>query len=462
MLGCGARAYHYFLNPSLNHDDAALALNIIQRGVWDLRGALDYVQLAPWGFLLLERAVASTIGVSELALRLVPFLASVVSVPAFWFLASRRLHPLGAALATGFFAMSQDLTGASLQVKQYSIEILMAILLLTTSRALFIEDGSIKRRDWIIAAIAGAGAVWFSFSSVFVLAAIGLASLYRRPRRELRRVVAVGSAWVGSGLLYATVILRHQLRGSRMFSVWDQAFPPPSVAEWPAWILGALLSLGAVTTSVRLAPFTLVALVFAVGLTCKSPRRFTLALALTVVITLFAASLSWYPFVGRFLFFAAPAVLLLVFTSIGRWSHGQSKATRRGLCLAAFVALTYSTVSFARHAFLMDPGFDDPRGAYEHIRQHLREGDLLYASPAATPSLLYYDAALARLQTPPSAWPAREARVWFVFFGPTEEGFDDRAIKAADRRGMRVASVRRKHHSATVWQLTPRAAPRGQ
>jgi hypothetical protein len=451
-LGCLVRTWHYILNYSLNHDDAALALNIMQRSIWQLRDQLDYVQFAPWGFLALERITTQLAGTSESALRLVPFIASVVSVPAFLYLANTRLERAEAVVATGFLAMSQGLVGATAQVKQYSVEVLSSILLLTACGPLL--NDSATRRQRLFAAVCGALSIWFAFTATFALAGIGLASIVgRQSAQELRERLGVMTVWIMSGLLYFASVLRFQMRDSPIFSLWQHEFLPRDPAAWPGWLVQALENIGSVGTAIRLAPVAGLALVLASWLAFRSRGRFSLALVFTILTTLIAACLRRYPFGGRFLLFAAPLFLLLACGEIGRWSRTRTPVIRLTLIVTVSVALMYTGASLVKRTFLIDPGFDDPRAALAHVRQHLNEGDLIYASSAARPSLLYYQPALQELHRDPSRWQNETARIWFVFFWPTEAGFDQRAVREAGRSGVVLQSVTRKLHTTVLWRL---------
>jgi hypothetical protein len=454
-LGCGGRAYCYFLDPSLNHDDAALALNILQRTAAGLRDSLDYDQLAPWGFLLIERAAVNVGGASEYSLRLPPLLAGLATVPAFWYLAHHRLPLIESVLATGFFSFAQDLTTSVIQVKQYSVELLATILVLIVTRPVL--DGSSPRRRWMLAAVGGAVAIWFSFTAVFVLAGIGLAALIGRTKsHDVRKVVMVGAVWISAGLLYATTVLRYQMRGSSMFGIWQHEFLPSAVSQWPTWLLNRFLSLGSVSTSTRLAPLAAAALVFAIWLAFASRRRFSIALALILLITLGAGALGVYPFIGRLLFFAVPVALLLMFGEIGSWARTRTPAVRRVIVAGTAVALLYAYVSFTNRIFINGPDFDDPRGVYADIRGRLDADDAIYVSAAAQPSMRYYAPDLASRQIAANAWP-EHARVWFVFFEPTERDFDKRVVHSARRTGVTIESATRRPYTATMWRLNPTA-----
>src|SRR5678815_4124163 len=75
-LGVVLRCISYTRRSILWIDEAATARNILERSLSDLLTVpLDYGQAAPKGFLLLEWLASRALGASDLALRLVPFLA---------------------------------------------------------------------------------------------------------------------------------------------------------------------------------------------------------------------------------------------------------------------------------------------------------------------------------------------------------------------------------------------------
>ena len=317
-------------------------------------------------------------------------------------------------------------------------------------------DGSMTSRQWRLTAAAGAAAIWFSFTAVFVLAGIGLAAMIRRGHsQDLRKVLLVGAVWIGSGLVYAAALLRHQMRDSSMFDIWQNEFPPTMVSQWPVWLFNRMLTLGSVSTSVRLGPLFAAALVFATALAFRSRRRFSMAAALTILTTLGAAAAGLYPFVGRFLFFAAPAALLLVFAEIGRWARARSPLVGQVFAVSASLALFYAGASLANRFIIKGPDFDDPRGVYTDIRRRIDVGDVIHGSPAAQPSMRYYAPDLAGRQLAPAVWPTRDTRVWFVYFWPTEPDFDRLAVQSARRSGEPGESVTRALYRAAVWQLGP-------
>lgn len=81
IIGFGilVRLAQYLYNRSLWNDEAALALNIVNRSYFELLQPLNYDQGAPIGFLLVEKLAVQLFGDNEYALRLFPLLSAIIS-----------------------------------------------------------------------------------------------------------------------------------------------------------------------------------------------------------------------------------------------------------------------------------------------------------------------------------------------------------------------------------------------
>ena len=82
-VGIALRLFHYLRDPSVWHDEAALVVNVLNLNFAQLLGPLMWHEASPPLFLWLERAVTLVLGDSTYALRLIPVLASCVSVVLF-------------------------------------------------------------------------------------------------------------------------------------------------------------------------------------------------------------------------------------------------------------------------------------------------------------------------------------------------------------------------------------------
>ena len=136
VLGAALRLWQYAAGASLWADEANLALNIVDRPLGRLLGPLDYRQMAPPGWLLLQKAAVTLFGDGEHALRLIPLLGSLATLPLAWHVARRILRPgVEPALALGLVATAVPLIFFAAQVKPYATDVAAALLLLALALA---------------------------------------------------------------------------------------------------------------------------------------------------------------------------------------------------------------------------------------------------------------------------------------------------------------------------------------
>ena len=192
-LGLAFRAIQYAADRSLWLDESMLALNLLHRSAAGLTRTLDYAQAAPLGFLELEKLATHAFGDSELALRVLPLICGLASVPLFAALALRLLRPAPALLATLVFACAAGPVYYASEVKQYSGDLAVAIGL--TLLAVLFLDGALSGWAQVVASLAGAAAMFLSHASVFVAGGIALAlaanACLRRDRKAFEALAAI-------------------------------------------------------------------------------------------------------------------------------------------------------------------------------------------------------------------------------------------------------------------------------
>ena len=106
VIGVALRVWAYAANTSLWLDEILLARNIIALPLRDLiTQPLLLDQVAPRGFLLVEKLAVLTFGDRELALRLFPFLCGIAGLFLFRRLAERALDGLAVPFAVALFAL---------------------------------------------------------------------------------------------------------------------------------------------------------------------------------------------------------------------------------------------------------------------------------------------------------------------------------------------------------------------
>ncbi|QEH36712.1 hypothetical protein OJF2_52970 [Aquisphaera giovannonii] len=375
ILAAGAmlRVLLYASNREPWMDEGSLLGNIVGKGVLDFSERLSSEQLAPVGFLIVERAISQVLGGHLLALRLLPLACGLASLPLFRSLATRWLSPRAALLAMMLFAFSSDLVYYSSELKPYMGDVAVGLAALVTASACLERPrrpGALAR----FAAIAAASP-WFSFPSVFVVAAGGAVLLAdaarRRDARDIGRLAAIAVSW-GIGVLgtraYAQVMLGTT---NGMYVFWNFAFPPllplnrPEFGKLTGIVLEVLVNpLDLVAPGLPAAFVALPVVLLVLGSVSLARReRWGFALlALPVVFSYLAAALRIYPFHGRLILGLTPGLYLVI-------AEGVAAIGRRLGRHAAWVVAAALLV-FPVYSSILQATGNDPRDFNAHGDLH--------------------------------------------------------------------------------------------
>ncbi len=224
MIAAVLRLSQYMANRSLWLDEAMLALNIVNRSFIGLTQPLDYVQGAPLGFLFLQKLMTVLFGNMDYVLRIVPLVCGLTSIWLMYALAEHVfIERLSVVAAIILFAVSDRLIYYTSEVKQYSSDVLIClVLLLTIVRGL---DRNLGRRDFALLAALGAGALWFSHPAVFTLvgagSALGVHFILNRDRRSILMLACVVGFWLLSLAILYFVSLRELAANSSLLEYWN-------------------------------------------------------------------------------------------------------------------------------------------------------------------------------------------------------------------------------------------------
>jgi hypothetical protein len=394
LLGAGLRIGLYLANRSLWVDEARVALNLLHKSPRELLGPLEFGQVAPPGFLLAEKAVEQLAGGSELALRLFPLLAGLVSLPLFFSLARRHLRPVAALLASLLFVISEPLIYYSTEVKQYGGDVTFELLLwLSAIRA---WEAPFRWSRYIILGLAGAIAIFLSHAGVFVLAGIGLAALIggERPDEGARRMAGLGAAaaiWLAAfGGMYALSLhrLAQNAQLHRYFTERLEGFPPGGALADVRWLFGRISQSLVYPGSLDRGMGAL-GLLLGLVVMFRRSRRLLVSWVVPAALALLAAAMRIYPFEGRLILFVLPALYLIAAEGM---EEVRIRTTAGGPVLFAVVWLLF----LIHPAVVMARGMIAPR-YFEHIRPLLqrlsasrRPGDLVYIYYGAQYAVRYY------------------------------------------------------------------------
>lgn len=324
VIGFGVllRTVEYFSNSALLIDEGALALNIINRTFAGLLQPLDFNQAAPIGFLMLERIAVLALGDSEYALRLFPFAFSIAGLLLFYVVARRVLAGWAVPIALLFFAASDQILYYSSQVKQYSSDV--AITLLIVAAGMHLKSKPLTAKRTILFALLGMIAVWISHPSVFVLGGVGitlaLAALVNRQWARLATVAACSFSWMVSFAVFFRTSLGTLGENQRLEASWMRKgtfmpLPPMSLSDLE-WFPTTFLKMfsNPVASPLPVAA----ALVFIIGCFAllKKNRSHLLMMTAPLLLTLLASGVHKYPFGRRLLLFSLPLMFVVLVAGI--------------------------------------------------------------------------------------------------------------------------------------------------
>lgn len=403
--GIGLRVWQYLVNSSLWLDEAALARNIIDRAPLALLQPLDYAQVAPAGFLLVEKAASLAFGTSELALRLFPLCCGLFGIALFSRVASWALTGWPVAYAVGLFALAAPLVYFSSQLKQYSSDVAATCLVLWV--VLWLRRSAVSWSRALIAASVVAGVVWFSQPVMFVAAgagaAIGIGALTNWRSPDSRRILFVLVVWASSTLL----AVRHSVLNVPAYdrayldAYWTGGFlpfPPQTVGDlfwvWErlSWVFG-MFTTGLRRTNGGLGypwsqVFVLLVVAGFVALWRRGRREHALIFLLPVLLTLSASALHVYPFTGRVLVFLLPIFLLT--TAAGAAFALDRLGSRVQLLAPLMLAIFAGSPIYATVTALPPERIEHLRPIVAKIAAERQPGDGIYVFYGAAHAFRYY------------------------------------------------------------------------
>jgi hypothetical protein len=397
LVGTVLRLRQYFINRSLWMDEASLALNIANRTFQGLTQPLDYAQGSPLGFLFIEKLSVLALGNRDHVMRLFPLFSGILAIYLIYRIAREHLGVAG-LFAVLLFAISTTLIYISSELKQYSTDIMMALLLVFLAGPCF-KKGSLPR-DFLILGASGVIAIGISHPAAFVLAGIGVTLFFDRMLRKdlgsLAWILGLGAAWsMAFGLEYV-VSLQHLASDKFLQQYWHKAFMPMPPWSNPRWFLQTYFSLVLVTVNRAdsIMAFALAALASAgaVSLLVRD-RQFAFILILPFFIALFASALQKYPLKLRFLLFLVPLVLLLAAAGLRALYHLISRAgfrTSAALSVLTGCVVFGLSLSNQYYELLHPPLGSDIKPVLEYVARNRRPDDILYIYHSSEPAYKYY------------------------------------------------------------------------
>jgi len=389
-LGAAVRIIQFLHRRSLWVDEAFLALNVMSRGYIDLLGSLDWLQMAPPGFLWMERTAFHLFGAGEWAMRIGPLLAAIGVLALMVPIARRLIHPTAALPVVTSVAFMGTMIRYSNEMKPYGFDVLGAVVLCYLAlRVLQDDEGPRKLR------VALAAAPMFSLPTAFLGAGVLAALALRTGRLRIDRSLAVTATIWATACAVAVLVSGDAEVTSEMAQYWGGTFLFGEGASF-AYLRGLLVGFSSENLiSFPQAPLLIVVIFFILlglgfaWIAAHHGRWSVLLIGVPFATALLAVVLKQYPFAGRLWMWSLPYMALL--TVAGGYRLVPQRRRSQLLFALAFTFLIVGTrgrlaVYFARNPNL----FEHSRPLVEQLEDRLSDQDAVYVFARALPAWLYY------------------------------------------------------------------------
>ena len=324
VLAILLRIIGYFRSTSFFLDELNVARNVAEKNYWEMFFPLKYEQYAPPFFMQLVKGSADIFGYSEDGLRLVPMLAGIGSLIAFYGVLRRFFDNLLLLYPLVLFIFNFYLYQQGMALKQYPLDVLMTCIWLY----LVTPAPSFSARQLVFYSLFGMVSVWLSMPMVFILVGVGFYFLHQRwmnikanPYKKavtfqsfLPVLLVIGSWLISFGVLF-WVNLRHGIQTDGL-----QQYHTDFFLEMPFSFIQIQQSFEVIVSIFRaIVGKTGLAIAWAIGCSVlgiyqvgKLNKGWLILLILPVGACFLASLLHYYSLIIRLTLFLFPIILILM------------------------------------------------------------------------------------------------------------------------------------------------------
>ena len=393
-IGIYIRVVQYIANRSLWLDEAMLSLNIVHRTLFGLLKPLIYNQAAPIGFLFLEKLAVLIFGPNEYSLRLFPLLSGVIALFLFYKVSRLYIKDKAVPFSVFLFSISYILIRYSSEVKPYSSDVLVALILYLIASPFFSKENG--NRKYIIFGIVGALCIWISYPSVFVLAGVGttifILYLYSGKWKQIVKLSVIYLFWIINFAIFYTFSLHNLQSHNRLVHALKESFAPSPVESLPKfkWYFYHFY-FGTFQYFFRSEVYMVAAFLFIIGfakILIEKNVKLT-AIFSPIVFLLIASLLGKYPIGGRLILFLISPIILITSEGVVELI---SKYSGKKVVLIIGILLTFISypLNDTLKALVVPIKKEEIKPAMKYISKNAKKDDTIYVYFGAIPAFKFY------------------------------------------------------------------------
>ena len=292
------------------HDECSLALSLLDRNMFDFFRPLEHFQCAPYLFMAFSKFLTYIFGLKEYTLRIIPFCCGIFALPAFYLLSKDFLKNRWIILIVNFlFAINYQLIYYSQEFKQYSSDVLIAILTLYCLSKIDLKI--IKHKQNIILGLIMAILPLLSFPSVFIIASYILIQIIKHKKSVIKELFIITIPLIiVSGIYYFNVAAASHASQIQVGSYfWEMGFIKPNPISW---LHIFKMNFGYFFFPNKMQLFALILFGIGVFYTIKQKTALSKMFISTIIFAILASFLKVYPLIQRTGLYLVPILLLIV------------------------------------------------------------------------------------------------------------------------------------------------------
>lgn len=392
LLGLILRAKGFLTNPSMWHDECALAWNIKFKNYSELFSDLRFFQVAPPLFLVFTKFVVSSFNAlnnvenCDLLMRLLPFVCGLSSMGIFY-LTSKELFAEKKAvlMALMLFCFNVPLIDYSYEFKPYIIDVFITLLLLLFF--LKVNLAQISYKKLFLISIACSLTIFLSLPSCFITAAGGLVLFFKYKRIKKLFILLLPSL-IGYILYIKFYIFNiYQHTGIDMSEAWTEKFIVPNFSNFMNLFLENLQYF---FFPVKQLLFLVICLLIGLFIYFREKKyTFSSILLLNLFFVLVASILHIYPFYNRLIIFFIPMFILLIAKIFDNILIPPK--IQLILFVMVFLFILVPQIYFATFKLtkITNKG-EFPREMVAYIAKNIKSNDKIFVNKASRPEYCYY------------------------------------------------------------------------
>lgn len=356
LIGLGMIASNFLIFRSMWLDEVSLATNILDRSFTELLLPLKANQVAPIGFLMVEKLAVNITGGAIWSLRIAPMIATIASA---YFL-SRVCLQLSkdvtfSLFATVLFLYNPMIQYYSVEIKQYAFDVLVALIMLWATLRL---NKTPSFKSFVTISILGVCSIFFSNVAVISLSSCGLWLIYSKwkQRRLLWALILAMLPWLIAFVVYYVLFIHDHPSRGYMMRYWSQKGAFFDLGSIEAATTSTILKLESlanlfVYSRSDVFPLSISVLGLVVGVVAafRSNRTVLYVVSAPIILHLVLSVLHLYPFATRLILYTLP--LLVILCSFGWYSTMEYLSSRyhskmKWVLLLTFIFMCYPVARY--------------------------------------------------------------------------------------------------------------------